>query len=88
MGVVVGLAAFGVAWLGIHNASDRAAFAIHVTPVALAVAAAAVRYILWPREVHACHQRPRLHLIAFIASVIAVVAPLAAVAALWAGASG
>jgi hypothetical protein len=88
VGVVVGLAAFGVAWLGIYDASDRAAFAIHVTPVALAVAAAAVRYILWPREVHACHQRPRLHLIAFIASVIAVVAPLAAVVAMWAGALG
>jgi len=86
LGAVVGLAASAVSALGLHGHSEPTGLAMWSVPLALAVVAAVLRYLLWPREVHACHRRPRLHVIAFAGSVVVVVAPLATLAALWMGA--
>jgi len=84
VGVVVGLAAFAIG--AVHSrTSPSMVFAFPGELFLLGIPFAILRYLLWPREVHACHRRPRLHLIAFAASVIVVVAPLTAVAALWLG---
>jgi len=82
VGAVVGLAAFAVT--AVHPREAHVLlFGVPGGPFLLGIPFAIMRYILWPWEVHACHRRPRLHVIAFVASVIAVVAPLAAIAALW-----
>jgi len=49
------------------------------TWLACGLAVGTARYLLWPREVHACHRRPRLHLIGLTAAALAVAAPLSAV---------
>lgn len=85
VGAVVGLTALAVSPLGLHAHAQRTGLAMWGVPLTLGVATAVLRYLLWPREVHACHRRPWLHVIAFAASVIVVVAPLAAVVALWMG---
>ena len=47
----------------------------------LGLAALILRWVLWPREVHACHRRPRLHWIGLAASACLVLA--AAGTVLW-----
>jgi len=81
VGAVVGLAAFAVGTLGLHDALERTVFAIHLTPIVFGVVVAAARYLLWPWEVHACHRRPGLHIIGIAAAVVAVIVALGAVVA-------
>lgn len=71
---VVGLVFVAVAGLGL----PRWLYGVGMVAIP---AAGAVRWILWPREVHACHRRPSLLYVGFAAALLLVVGLLSGIAA-------
>ncbi len=83
LGAVVALAvgAISAVTIGVFDVPDRGVTMGRFTWLACGLAVGIARYLLWSWEVHACHRRPRLHLIGLAAAALAVAAPLSAVAA-------
>ncbi len=63
---VVGLAFLAVGGLGLPRW-------LHAVALVAIPAAGVVRWILWPREIHACHRRPSLLYLGFTAALLLVV---------------
>jgi len=85
LGAVVALmvGAVSAVTIGVFDVPDRGVTMGRFTWLASGLAVGIARYLLWPWEVHACHRRPRLHLIGLAAAALAVAAPLSAVVAYW-----